>query len=139
MVPIYSIISCVSFRYVWYSVYFDVIRDAYEGFVLYSFYTLLLHFLGLDPDAQSARLKHISKRRLPMPLCCCIFTPGSRAFLVNCKVGVLQYAVIRPAMAVVAVVLEALGLLCPDDWGTGTGQFWVTLINFTSCTIALVS
>lgn len=138
MVPIYSILSCVSFRYVWYSVYLDVIRDAYEGFVLYSFYHLLLHFLGLDPEAQVARLKDVPRQRMTSPLCCFKFTPASKAFLNNCKAAVLQYAVIRPAMAVVAVILEGLGILCPDDWGVSTGQFWVTIINFTSCTIALV-
>ncbi|KAI9005684.1 organic solute transporter Ostalpha-domain-containing protein [Hyaloraphidium curvatum] len=137
MVPIYSILSCISYRYVWYSVYLDVLRDAYEGFVLYSFYHLLLHYLGLTPEAQSARLSHISRRSLPAPLCCVQFNPSGKAFLVNCKAAILQYAVLRPTMAIVAVILEGLGLLCPDEWGVGYGQFWVTLINFTSCTIAL--
>jgi hypothetical protein len=45
MVPIYAINSWVSLRYVHVSLYLDLIRDAYEAYVVYQFFVLLVEFI----------------------------------------------------------------------------------------------
>ena len=48
MVPIYAIDSWISLRWIEYSIYFDLLRDAYEAYVVYSFFALLVSFINND-------------------------------------------------------------------------------------------
>lgn len=56
MVPLYALISFVSILFYEYSIYFDIIRDCYEAFVLYQFFALLVHYFTLE--AQSYIKEH---------------------------------------------------------------------------------
>ncbi|KAJ3074607.1 hypothetical protein HDU98_010795 [Podochytrium sp. JEL0797] len=109
MIPIYSICSCLSFRFFWYSIYFDIVRDCYEAFVIFSFFALLQQYLGANMTEQHAFMQTIhapSRMRYPFPLNCFTFNPRGHAFLVNVKCCVLQYVVIRPVMTIAAYVME---------------------------------
>lgn len=44
MVPVYSIVSFLSYAYYRHAVYFDVLRDCYEAFAISSFFALLCHY-----------------------------------------------------------------------------------------------
>ncbi len=132
--------SCIEF---WFGggVYWDVLRDCYEGFVLYSFYNLLLHYIGNDPPTQRLRLaqsalddEHVA---MPVPLCCVGYSIKNPKFLDNCKFFVLQYAALRPLTSLFAVVLQWMGRLCPNSLSPATASFWLGLINFTSASTAL--
>src|SRR3569623_214309 len=46
MVPIYGITSWVSMLYPLHRQIFNIVRDCYEAFVLYSFTMLLLNYIG---------------------------------------------------------------------------------------------
>jgi hypothetical protein len=46
MVPIYAIDSWLSLQYKEWSLYFDLARDAYEAYVLYQFFNLLIAFIN---------------------------------------------------------------------------------------------
>lgn len=48
MAPIYSINSMLSLCFHDYSLYFDVLRDCYEAFVLYQFFALLLYYFNIE-------------------------------------------------------------------------------------------
>jgi len=55
MVPIYAIDSWLSLQYKEFSLYFDLARDAYEAYVLYQFFSLLIAFINTfeyDSDDQ---------------------------------------------------------------------------------------
>ncbi|KAI8919941.1 organic solute transporter Ostalpha-domain-containing protein [Powellomyces hirtus] len=137
MVPVYSVASCLSFRFFWYTPYIDVVRDSYEAFVLYSFHTLLLHYLGPDLDAQHARMAGKAVKRYPAPFCCWWYNPAGYAFLLNTRYLVLQYVVVRPFTTVLAMILTIFGALCPNSSSPAHGQFWVTYTNLVSSTAAV--
>ena len=46
MVPIYAIDSWISLRWIELSVYLDLLRDIYEAYVVYTFFTLLISFIN---------------------------------------------------------------------------------------------
>jgi len=141
LIPIYSVVSSIEFRFVNGSVYWDVVRDCYEGFVLYSFYSLLLHYIGNDPATQRQRLAESCQSEeqvsMPMPLCCVGYSIKNPKFLDNCKFFVLQYAALRPLTSLFAVLLQWMGRLCPNSLSPATASFWLGLINFTSASVAL--
>lgn len=56
MVPIYAVDSFLSFRFISLSLYFDLIRDAYEAYVIYNFFTLLVAFVNTY-DYETVRRK----------------------------------------------------------------------------------
>ena len=53
MVPIYAIDSFLSLLFHQYSLYFDLLRDAYEAYVVYTFFRLLLSYLYSLPSSSS--------------------------------------------------------------------------------------
>ncbi|KAJ3333550.1 hypothetical protein HDU76_006857 [Blyttiomyces sp. JEL0837] len=60
-----------------------------------------------------------------------------QAFLVNSKILILQYVVVRPTMTVLAFIMASLHVLCPQTMSPKYGEFWVVSINLVSVTIAM--
>lgn len=136
MVPIYSIDSWLSFRYYWLSVYFDLIRDCYEAVVIYEFYALLLEYTG-----GYKRMKEVfeckTHFKLVAPLCCWSVSP-KRGLLRWLSRLTLQYVLMRPLMAFIAIVLQVKGMYCPGEITAYYGGYpWVTLIGLISVTVAM--
>lgn len=48
MAIIYSVTSTISILFVEYAVYFELVRDCYESFVLYQFFSLLLYYYNTE-------------------------------------------------------------------------------------------
>jgi len=73
IIPIYAIDSFFSYKLYWLSVFINVIRDCYEGFIIYNFFCLLLQMLG---GYQSAKIVFSNKAvvSLPFPLCFFFYT-----------------------------------------------------------------
>jgi hypothetical protein len=81
MVPVYAIDSWFSFRFYRYGVYFDVLRDTYEGskgippatyfsaFVIYEFVIYLIELLGGHEATLLTLQSKEAPIQLPMPLC----------------------------------------------------------------------
>ncbi|KAI8821484.1 organic solute transporter subunit alpha/Transmembrane protein, partial [Fimicolochytrium jonesii] len=137
MVPVYAFASCLSFRFYWYTPYIEVVRDSYEAFVLYSFYTLLLNYLGPNLDAQHARMQGKRPMKYPVPFCCFWYNPAGYAFLLNTRWLVLQYVVVRPLTTILAMIMSQFGVLCPNSGSPAHGEFWITYANMISSTFAM--
>jgi len=137
MVPIYSVISWLSFRYYTYEIYLDVFRDCYEAFVIYSFFTLLLNYLGEDGPAQKAVLKDKPVMKFCFPLHFLKYDPKSSNFLPNCRHGALQYVVIRPLTTILSVITLELNVFCPEALDPRYAHPYILGINFVSVTIAM--
>ncbi|KAL6061781.1 DUF300-domain-containing protein [Balamuthia mandrillaris] len=56
MVPIYAVDSWLSLRFASYALYFDLVRDCYEAYVLYMFFNLLVAFINTY-DEEAAQLQ----------------------------------------------------------------------------------
>ncbi|KAJ3079603.1 hypothetical protein HDU99_010504 [Rhizoclosmatium hyalinum] len=133
-VPIYALVSWAAFRYYWHAVYIFTLRDCYEAFVIYSFYALILQFLG--PTVQVQKMALVSKNPMPYPMWGPIFKwkydPASPTFLQRNKILVLQYVVVRPLMTVVALVTQLTSRFCSESMSVFYGHFWYSVINFVS-------
>ncbi|KAI9227241.1 MAG: organic solute transporter Ostalpha-domain-containing protein, partial [Piptocephalis tieghemiana] len=138
MVPIYAIISWLSYYFYTYSVYFALIRDSYEALVLASFLILLLQYLGKSPIAQRRALSaHKDKVKIAFPFCFLSYHPSNPHFLQYIKYGILQYVVIRPICTIVAVIMHATHIYCPHSYHLNHGHFWIVLVQTTSVTISM--
>jgi len=136
MVPIYSIDSWLSLRFVKLSLYFDVIRDTYEAYVLYCFFSLIVAYVERDFDI--IELLH-SKEPLthPFPL---QFLPKiklGRSFLVNCKRFVIQFVFLKPIIAIISLILETREKYGEGEFRVNTGYMWLTIFENISVGLSL--
>lgn len=139
MVPIYSITSWMTFRYIEHLTTFEFIRGIFESIVIHEFFELMMRYLGDNDEEQLRVLKSKGTRKLPPPMCCLQFTPNSLLFLNDCRIGTMQYALIRPMTTILALVLESIGLYCPESTDLRTARPYLTLINCGSTAIAMFS
>ena len=120
MVPLYAIESWLALRYKDQSIYFETAREAYEAYVIYSFFQMLTAFCGGNERLNRLLLEkalvkgHSTAHMLP-PFCCLRpWRINTNQFLHRCRVGVFQYVVLRVTLAILTFVLE----LC-DAYGEG--------------------
>ncbi|KAF8929365.1 organic solute transporter Ostalpha-domain-containing protein [Dissophora ornata] len=137
MIPIYAVISFLSFRFYKEAIYYETIRDCYEAFVIYSFFILLLTYLGDDNQAQRSKITGSDRRKLLYPLNCFYYNPMNENFLYYMKYGILQYVAIKPLCTLAAVVLQYFGLYCDTAYDFHFGMVYITIVNFISVSVAL--
>jgi len=137
MVPIYATMSWLSFRFFRDELYFDVFRDCYEAFVIYSFFTLLLHYLGDGDEGVLAALKDKPVMKFPFPLRRFTYDPKNPHFLNNCRIGTLQYVVVQPLLTFISVITLELGVYCPDSLEPIYTHPYIIIVNFLSVTVAM--
>jgi hypothetical protein len=137
MIPIYAIISGLSYRFYKEAIYYETIRDCYEAFVIHSFFMLLLTYLGDDNEARRAKITGPERQKLMFPLNCFYYNPSSDMFLHYMKYGILQYVVVKPITTVAAVVLQYKDIYCPTSYSFAFGRVYITIINFASVTVAM--
>ena len=68
MVPIYSVVSFLSYYFYTRAVYFEVIRDCYEAFAIASFYSLLCAYVAPDLHDQKDYFRKIRPRGWVLPI-----------------------------------------------------------------------
>lgn len=112
-------------------------RSIYEAVVIYEFFQLLLVYLGDSESEQRHHLQSKPPRAMLAPFCCWRVDPGSRYFLMDCKIGVLQYVVVRPLTTIYAVAMERSGRFHPESSSPADGYFWFVLVNFVSTSVAM--
>jgi hypothetical protein len=104
-VPIYSIESWLALRFKDQKLYLEVAREAYEGYVIYNFFSLLLVFCGGAEHLRRLLLEKAavtgqSRAHMLFPLC---WTRGWRLttgeFVARCRLGVFQYTFVRTFLA----------------------------------------
>ena len=109
-VPVYAIGSAVSLYIAGTTtIAVETIRDIYESFVIYSFLSYLLVLSGGENNCVCRIAQQPGSIRHPWPLCKLRPIPLGSRFLRYCKQGALQFVVIKPVCAVVALVMLATG------------------------------
>lgn len=63
MVPVYALVSFLSYLYYQHAVYYEVLRDCYEAFAISAFFTLMCHYVA--PDLHSQKLYFRGTRPKP--------------------------------------------------------------------------
>lgn len=68
MVPIYSVVSFLSYLFYTRAVYFEVIRDCYEAFAIASFFSLLCAYVAPDLHNQKDFFRKLQPRDWVLPI-----------------------------------------------------------------------
>ncbi|KAI1877234.1 uncharacterized protein JN550_001306 [Neoarthrinium moseri] len=140
MVPIYSISSWVSMVSLTAASVLDPIRDIYEAFTIYTFFQLLINYMhgersliimthGRAPVHHLWPLNHV----LPK-----VDISDPYSFLAI-KRGILQYAWLKPILAIAAIVMKATGVYQEGYISATSGYFWSGIIYNISVTVSLYS
>ncbi|KAL8382893.1 hypothetical protein RB595_006594 [Gaeumannomyces hyphopodioides] len=138
MVPLYSISSWSSMVSLKLAAWFDPVRDIYEAFTIYTFFQLLINYLGgersliimthgREPVSHAWPMDHVfAKADISDPY----------TFLAI-KRGILQYAWLKPLLAVAAIAMKATGTYKEGYIGLDSGYTWSGLIYNISMTVSL--
>ncbi|TKW57875.1 Transmembrane -like protein C30D11.06c [Colletotrichum tanaceti] len=140
MVPIYSIASWTSMISIKAASFLDPIRDIYEAFTIYTFFQLLINYLsgeraliimthGREPVSHLWPLNHVLPR---------VDISDPHTFLAI-KRGILQYAWLKPILALAAVIMKATGTYQEGYIGVESGYLWSGIIYNISVTVSLYS
>lgn len=140
MVPIYALSSWISLVSLTASQFVDPIRDMYEAFTIYTFFQLLINFLGGERSLiimmhGRAPKEHVWPLNLVFPK---VDISDPHTFLAI-KRGILQYAWLKPPLALAAIIMKATGTYQEGYVGLRSGYFWSGIIYNISVTISLYS
>ena len=135
MVPIFSAASWASLTSLRVAFWIDPFRDVYEAFTLYTFFQLLVAYLGGERS-----LIIMMHGRPPVPhlwplnhVCSKVDISDPHTFL-SIKRGILQYTWIKPLLAFATVIMKATGTFREGILSVQSGYFWTGLIyNVSIC------
>jgi len=111
MVPIYAIDGWFALRFKSKTIYFDTVRECYEAYVIYNFYTYCIVYLQ---EFCAPGLSYIVARKATQPhiwpLSMVLRAPRmGEPFLRLCRHGVINYVVIRPVTSLLAFIADSNG------------------------------
>lgn len=131
MVPMYSVESWLALRFHSLALYIETIRECYEAYVIFSFLYFLIALLG-EETAIIAHLKEKSDSRgqhgWPLKYCVRSWVMGPE-FLHHCKLGVLQYVMMKNLMALVIFILQNCRVYGEGYFRFDRGYIYVCIIN----------
>jgi hypothetical protein len=139
LLPIYAIESWTALYVRQYSMYLETARETYEAYAMWNFLSFVVALLG-DEHKLLQILNAPSKRGRGDHVGPCYFalnpwTP--QQILRICKLGVLQYVVIKNLTAISACILESYGLYHEGSFSPTHGWIFLTVMNNYSQTWAL--
>ncbi|KAF0541708.1 organic solute transporter Ostalpha-domain-containing protein [Gigaspora margarita] len=137
IIPIYAVISWLSYRFFHYSIYFEAVRDCYEAFVIAAFFALLTQYVEDSTEETKEILNNIEKKSCPFPLGCYRYRPTSERFLHMAKWGILQYVVLYPLITLAILITEAFGVYCVESMRFVFAQVYLKSAQLLSVTVAL--
>ena len=140
MVPLYAMISWVSILQPNAAEYLNLIRDAYESYAIYAFFSLMLSLMG-GVDALYRNLMLEERPPIPhfFPLCWLEPVKVSPRFVQICRKCLFQFMVCKPIVTFFIIILESNGKMGDELLDLTKGYFWTTLIYNISITIAFTA
>ena len=114
MVPLYALGSWLSLVFVGYGLYIDLVRDIYESYVIYTFFTYLIDLTGGEDACVLAFRTYdegvgVGCLRHPFPLCYVSPVKLGARFLQRCRRFVIQYVLVKPICSALAIWLAVKG------------------------------
>jgi len=129
--------SWLSLMFKDFALYFDLIRDCYEAYVLYQFFTLLVNFLEQGNIPLDEMLSSKPPLPHPWPMCCLQPIPLGRSFYNWSRLCVLQFAIVKPLITLLAIVLAISDAYGEGDFSPTYGYVYVVVIDNISITISM--
>ncbi|PSN71262.1 DUF300-domain-containing protein [Corynespora cassiicola Philippines] len=138
MVPIYSASSWVSLVSLKAAFWIGPLRDVYEAFTIYTFFQLLINFIGGERAliilmTGRAPVSHLWPLNYFLPK---VDISDPHTFLAI-KRGILQYTWAKPILALAAIIMKATHTYKEGYIGVSSGYFWSGLIYNVSITVSL--
>ncbi|XP_053316683.1 transmembrane protein 184C [Spea bombifrons] len=137
MVPIYSLDSWIALKYPDIAIYVDTCRECYEAYVIYNFMIFLLNYLTNRCPNLALVLEAKDQQRLLPPLCWCPPWPMGDVLLFRCKLGVLQYTVVRPVTTIIALICQLAGVYGEGEFSVKNAWTYLVIINNASQLFAM--
>lgn len=140
MVPIYSIASWTSMISIKAASFLDPVRDIYEAFTIYTFFQLLINYIGGERSLiimmhGRAPVDHLWPMNHILPK---VDISDPHTFLAI-KRGILQYAWLKPILALAAIIMKATGTYQEGYIGLNSGYLWSGIVYNISVTVSLYS
>jgi hypothetical protein len=135
LVPIFSIASWASLTSLRVAFWIDPLRDVYEAFVLYTFFQLLINYLGGERSLiimmhGRPPVDHLWPLDYVLPK---VDISDPHTFL-SIKRGILQYAWIKPALAIATLAMKATDTFKEGIMSVDSGYMWTSIIyNISIC------
>lgn len=138
IVPLFAVTCYTTFLYS--SDVLSPIREVYEAFVIYTFFSLLTTILGgersvavktsgREPVSHLWPLNHI----LPA------FDISDPHTFLAIKRGILQYVWVKPFLCFAIAITQVVGLYDVNDFGLYSAYLWITILYNTTVTLSLYS
>lgn len=136
MVPVYAVESWLALLFKNQRVYLEVLREAYEAWVIYTIQKLFVEFLGERIGVELSLSRHARDaenvdERVPFlfPFCRLRGWRRREEFQFRTNALVFQYVFLRSVLAVAELFAESKGTLCVGSTDFGNCLFpWATLI-----------
>lgn len=139
MVPIYSASSWGSIMSIKAAFWLDPLRDIYEAFTIYTFFQLLINFIGGE---RSLIIMMHGRRPVHHPWPLGHLPPvdisDPHTFLAI-KRGILQYAWLKPILAFATIIMKATHTYKEGYLGVDSGYLWTGILYNVSVTLSLYS
>nr|XP_006002953.1 PREDICTED: transmembrane protein 184C isoform X2 [Latimeria chalumnae] len=127
----------VALKYPGIAIYVDTCRECYEAYVIYNFMIFLLNYLTYQyPNLVLILEAKDQQGHLP-PLCCCPAWAMGEVLLFRCKLGVLQYTVVRPFTTIIALICELVGVYDEGNFSFKNAWTYLVIINNMSQLFAM--
>lgn len=137
-VPIYSAASWASLISIRVAFWIDPFRDVYEAFTIYTFFQLLINFIGGE---RSLIIMMHGRRPVshlwPLNYCLPKVDISDPHSFLAIKRGILQYTWMKPLLAIATIIMKATDIYQEGYIGLGSGYFWSGLIYNFSITVSL--
>lgn len=137
MVPLYALISWLSILFPSAAEYLNLVRDAYESYAIYAFFSLMLALMGgADTLYRSLMVEERPPIEHTFPLCWLEPVKISPRFVQTCRRCLFQFMVIKPLVTFAILILTAQHKMGDSLFDVTHGYFWTTLIYNISISIA---
>ncbi|EPS41517.1 hypothetical protein H072_4543 [Dactylellina haptotyla CBS 200.50] len=144
MLPIYAIVTTLSYAFYAHAIYYEVIRDCYEAFALASFFFLMTYLIAPTLHEQKQFFRRWEPKRWPWPITWLVKigiplrTPRSGLTWFNIVwIGTFQYCIIRVLTTFTSLATQWYGVYCQSSWSPQFAHVWVTVVLIIMITIAL--
>lgn len=138
LIPLYATSSWLALHWERANSFIAPLREMYEAFVIYTFFTLLTNLLGGERDIIISCSGRAPKPQLPpfSNYLSKVDISDPRTFLMI-KRGILQYVWIKPALSLTNAVAQYFGFYRPNVIAWNSAYFWTGLFYNVSISLSL--
>ncbi|GME47912.1 hypothetical protein GTA08_BOTSDO10101 [Neofusicoccum parvum] len=138
IVPIFSAASWASLVSLKVAFWVAPLRDVYEAFTIYTFFQLLINFIGGERALiilmhGRPPVPHLWPLNYVLPK---VDISDPHTFLAI-KRGILQYTWVKPMLAIATIIMKATGTYQEGYIGLTSGYFWSSLVYNVSISVSL--